>query len=288
MAFSFKDMQTASDMIAERGAGADAERVALWMRDNEPATLRKLLSGKCTDLSGAFRACGLKYTPHKVEPKEKRVINHDRTEVPPEFAVDVESGRVISAETVEALEYGELPADICEIIDSYLLAFCQRFNIEDMRKASAQQWQAFCIVTGQSFKRTKLLHDIRRERERGGMILDPYKVVQLLPIWAGYCGAFDKAPLVCDFCYFCGTSQAWLYECSPDGAVVTSSLIELRKKLEKMQESGLSAVLVDGRRNPTGSIFFLKNCHGWRDQREVHHTAEILPQKADGLPQFED
>lgn len=177
----------------------------------------------------------------------------------------------VQGEIVEDIPRGQLPPDIVDRIDAVIFSTAEKYKIDDIRKAPATVWRSLCMTVGFMFRQTKLLEDIQREREHGGKIYDAERVAALLEVWAIMCGSYDKAPLAADFIAFSGISENWFYN-NNGQCDLTSARAGIREKLLKIQEAGISSALVDGRRNPTGAIFFLKNWHGWRDQREIVHT----------------
>lgn len=185
------------------------------------------------------------------------------------------------------LSKGELPEDLPDLVSNFMDAYCNRFKIEDISKASAERWRGFCMMFGFEVKKSHLLEDIEREKKEGGKVFDPERVENLLTMWASLCSAFDKVPLVGDFISFSGVSSSWFYN-NNGASELTSASVEIYKKLMELQEVGISGRIVDGRRNPTGSIFFLKNWHGWKDQREVVHIDENKGATGQGLPMFDD
>lgn len=173
----------------------------------------------------------------------------------------------------EVVDDDLLPVDLGERIDDVILSYCTKFKIDDLSKASAERWQGACLCVGKMIKESGVLRDRKREKKEGGRIYNPNKVASLVEPWRILCTAYDKAPLACDFIAFAGVSSEWFYGGGHGkGQRVTTAGGWLRKKVLAIQEAGLGARLTDGKRNPTGTIFFLKNWHGWRDQREVIHT----------------
>lgn len=178
----------------------------------------------------------------------------------------------VAGEVVEALPYGELPADITDRIENIITFFCNKYNIEDITKMSGEQWRACCMLIGQRlFKTTTILRNVEREKREGGKIYDPDRVSALMDIWVFLCGVGKHAPLAPDFVSFGGFSWDWL-KGTNGRALLTSAGLNLYQKLRDLQEAGISSKLIEGKTNPTGSIFFLKNWHGWKDQREIVHT----------------
>ena len=178
-----------------------------------------------------------------------------------------------------------VPSVILSRIDDTIHNYCIKFKVDNLQKASAEVWQGACIMVGKMFQGTKLLRDSTREKLQGGVVYDPQLVLALVDVWQALCTAYDKAPLACDFVYFSGVSHTFFYGDNGSGGV-TRAGDGIYKKVLKIQEAGLGARLVDGKRNPTGTIFFLKNWHGWRDQREVIHTDGGSAAPVNNYPDF--
>ena len=169
-----------------------------------------------------------------------------------------------------------------DVIQSY----CDQNNIDDLSKERQPRWGAACYMVGQSvFKCSKILHDIQKERVQGGTVYDVGRVSALVDLWGVLCKNFCKAPMIDDFAAFAGVSDTWIYGANlPDGLTPARSL--LLQKLKRMQEGGLSALIVDGRQNPTGALAVLNHFHGWTQSREIIHTNGGGASSAVALPVF--
>ena len=137
------------------------------------------------------------------------------------------------------------------------------------------------------FKPSTILHDVARERVEGGTIYDGDRVAALVDIWHMLCNQYCKPPLMPDFCSFAGLSWSWLYDNNGQGTMLTSARSCVLQKLHKIQEAGIATRLVDGKGSPVGQIFFLKNNHGWKDQRETVHVTASNDTQAAALPMFD-
>lgn len=177
-----------------------------------------------------------------------------------------------------------LPASLPDNIESWLSDFSSRYNIE-LIKASGQQWRSACIYIGQHIQQSKILEDIQREKQQGGKIYNPDAVAALLPIWEYITGLYKHIPLVCDFIAFSGVSRNWFHDY--DGRGLTSASVHIVKKAREIEESGLSAGLVDGRENPTGRIYYSKARLGWQEQTTVVHVSAAAAPVAPSLPVFD-
>jgi hypothetical protein len=200
-------------------------------------------------------------------------------------AVDMITGAAVDCETVEDVP-GVLPDNVPGLVQDIIVSFCEQNNIADLSKERQPRWSAACMVVGGSlFKKSKILHDMEREKKNGGIVYDVGRVSALADVWLYLCSVFCKAPMVTDFAFFAGVSDSWLYGVgSPDG--LTPARSALLKKLKYAQESGLSSMIVDGRQNPTGALAALNHWHGWTQTREVIHTSAAAASSAGSLPDF--
>ena len=189
----------------------------------------------------------------------------------------------IIAETAAGVLPDNVPALIMDVIQSY----CDQNNISDLSKERQPRWRAACYIVGQSvFKNSKILHDLQREKVNGGIVYDVGRVSALVDVWGVLCANFCKAPMVDDFAHFAAISDTWLYGAnSPDG--LTPTRAALLQKIKRIQESGLSSLIVDGRQNPTGALAALNHWHGWTTTKEIIHTTGAAAAAAPALPVFD-
>lgn len=181
-----------------------------------------------------------------------------------------------------------LPHDIKQQIDDAIYDFMTyecKPPIEDMSKARQPRWSACCMYIGQRVNK-KLIRP--QERRDGGKWtgLDTNVMDALLPLWLFYCSTYDKAPMRADFGHFCGASLEWVY--STNEKLLTPERIRLTKKLTEIQEAGLSALISDGSRNPTGAIAILNHWHNWTNTSVVVHTSDKQAISAVQLPKLSD
>lgn len=236
----------------------EAQQETVKIRGNE-LLIRSILEGNQAYFNG------------KQEPEEPK-------------ARDSKTGEAIQADIIGEAEEGKnLPEDFTEAIEAKIEEFRERDNIEDISKITYLQWRAVCIFIGKAVQKSKVLEDKERERKEGGKIYNPDAVAELLKIYEYLCGRYNHAPSVCDFISFAGVSKEWFYDSRGQG--LTSRRVEIRKKLEEVEASAQRARLLDGRGNPTSSIFYLKAKDGWTETpNETHHTIEITTKNP--LPSF--
>ena len=178
-----------------------------------------------------------------------------------------------------------LPEDFPEKIENTITDFMTRYHVDDMRKASAEEWRAACMYVGRVLIIPSLVTIDRQKLIASGVrVYNPDVLDNLMDLWAFLCGTFKKAPLASDFAAFAGVSHVYLYPDREKRKLLTTSGTDLSKKVQAIQEAGLASGLVDGRKNPTGTIFFLKNWHGWKDQREIVHTGGNMALDSGALP----
>lgn len=197
------------------------------------------------------------------------------------------NGAVVSADIVAALPAGVLPDNVPALVMDVINSYCEQNNISDLSKERQPRWGAACYMVGASvFKPSKILHDIQKEKINGGMVYDVGRVSALVDLWGVLCQNFCKAPLIDDFARFAGLSDSWLYGVgSPDG--LTPPRASLLQKIKRIQESGLSSMIVDGRQNPTGALAALNHWHGWTQTREIIHSSAAAAPSAPVLPVFD-
>lgn len=294
MAYTFKqlkDISTAAAAALNIEYNDAARLVASFSAVGDWATVDKISRGDYSALYTAAQALGVAvpggatvknkgipgdgFKLRELKPDKKKTNKATADAAP---AVPV-SGDIIGD------SFEGVPAELLNLVYSCIESACNTYKIDDLSKASAERWRAVCMYTGRHIKESKLLFDLDRLKSHGGTIIyNPDRVAALLPVWVELCGAFDKAPMACDFISFAGVSTSWLYDNA--GHDLTSSRVQLVEKLRDIQEAGLAVRLADGRRNPTGQIFILKNLHGWRDQREIIHNDAGPGSNTAALPVF--
>ena len=91
------------------------------------------------------------------------------------------------------------------------------------------------------------------------------------------CKTTGTRPFLSEMAVFLGTTRETLREYKGRKSYV-DALEEAKSKCEVELERNL----IEGKVNPTGSIFNLKNNYGWKDQQSIDHTTagkEIQVQK---------
>lgn len=177
---------------------------------------------------------------------------------------------------------------VIQAIKDRISEYCQEYKVDDMRKAPADVWAACCMSIGQYLNKQKITIDKEAQKQHGGAPRDPIIINSLVDVWAYLCSTYNKPALICDFAYFAGVSLSYVLNYDTTGQALTSKDVELAQKLRNIQESALSRRLADGRQNPTGAIFFLKNKHGWQDEKKIEHVNTINAGTVQQLPRFSD
>lgn len=289
MAYTFKQLKeitTAAAAALDIDYNDAARLVASFSAVGDWATVEKISGGDYSELYTAAADLGVA-VPRGASVKNKGIPGDGFKNTTIKAAA--EQGSAVPAASVAgsvlADNFEGVPAVLLDLVYSCIESACATYKIDDLSKASAERWRAVCMYTGRHIKESKMLFDLDRLKTHGGTIIyNPDRVAALLPVWVELCGAFDKAPMACDFISFAGVSTSWIYDNA--GHDLTSSRVQLVEKLRDIQEAGLAVRLADGRRNPTGQIFILKNLHGWRDQREIIHNDTGNGSTVAALPVF--
>lgn len=255
---------------------ASAAALGIVLKDTSQG-IPKTSKAKTTRATIKKSAGSIKKNSRK-EPKTKKAIIQELKDNPPDIPPDI-----IQADYIP----GELPDNITTLIMDTIQAYCDKFNITDMSKERQPRWGAACYMVGITiFKKSKILHDIPREKLQGGIIYDVAKVNKLCDIWGLLCKTFCKAPLIDDFSAFAGLSDSWLYAAGSQDQLTPARAL-LLQKLKNLQELGLSSLIVDGRQNPTGALAALNHWHGWTQTREVIHNVSGAAPAPAALPVFD-
>lgn len=278
MVINIKQLKALSQKAADDlGISYDdaARLVAFYSSKGDEPPIKAAEAGDYSGLYEAADALGVSIHGNKKRKAERQYIK--------ELAKSAPAPEVVP---VDCELYDGIPAELSALIAACIDSACKLYKIEDLCKASAERWQGVCMYVGRHLRQSGLLYDKEKTKEKNCPVYDAERVAALVNLWAELCTTFEKAPLACDFVFFSGVSEAWFYD-NNGNSELTSSRVGIYKKLHDLQERGLSARLTDGRRNPTGTIFFLKNWHGWRDQREIVHTDGGNVAAAAALPVYD-
>ena len=220
-------------------------------------------------------------TTEKREKPTKKQIKADLQRITPQA---VEGVRIYS-DRLEDYRRGELPETLADDIKSLLKAWALDNDFEDLSKLANIQWRSACLFVGQWIKQNKILEDIERGRKEGGRYYDGEKVAALVPIWEYITGLYKHIPLHVDFIAFSGVSRQWFYDYQGRG--LTSSSVQIIKKVMEIEQAAISTAVNDPRENPTGRIFYAKARLGWREADQVQPIQDENRSTAGALPVFD-
>jgi hypothetical protein len=172
--------------------------------------------------------------------------------------------------------------DITNKVRESIQIYCIQHDMEntDMIKAPQRIWAACSSYVGKNvFKASGLLKQTELSRAVGqpfmttNNALDIDKVISAINLYIDLCNEYNKAVLVDYIALFCGISDSWIYE-------NMEKLTQKGMDLSKKRECSLTASLVDGKTNPTGTIATLNHFHGWTtgtSHTEKKETIIIYP-----------
>lgn len=219
-------------------------------------------------------------TTEKREKPTKKQIKADLQRITPQA---VEGVRIYS-DRLEDYRRGELPETLADDIKSLLKAWATDNDFEDLSKLANIQWRSACLFVGQWIKQNKILEDIERARRDGGRYYDGEKVAALVPIWEYITGLYKHIPLHVDFIAFSGVSRQWFYDY--DGQGLTSTSVQIIKKVMEIENAAISVGVTDSRENPTGRIFYAKARLGWRENDSIQQIDDNNGSNKNALPVF--
>ncbi len=165
-------------------------------------------------------------------------------------------------------------------IDLHLQLFCENHNIEDMSKESQSRWNAALMyIRRQVFPDPKILkartpyteyvnntngdQDYRRGLNKSTCGRYDYDLVNEIADYYIYlCMEYDKEVSILGFCNLTGIEYATINTWD-NGQRLSTTAIEIAKKLKQYREESLSNKLVTGKQNPVGTIAVLNRQFGW-------------------------
>lgn len=183
---------------------------------------------------------------------------------------------------IETYSPDRLPDDFGNIIKGWLEDWAHDNGL-DLYKIAGLQWRAACIWVGWKVKAMHILDDKTMIDKNGGRYYSPEKLETLLYIWEYLTQHYKHVPLAADFVAFAGVTRNYFTEC----AGVTSSQVQVYKKALEIEESGLSAGLVDSRENPTGRIYYTKARLGWRETAAAETAPHVVVVSLGELPKLD-
>lgn len=192
----------------------------------------------------------------------------------------------MEAEIISDPDFDELPEGFTLAIQDKIHEFCEYAQIDDMRKAPADVWGACCISIGRYIKQSKITIDKEKQKLYGGAPRDPAILSKLVDVWESFSNLYNKPPLLGDFCHFAGIELHYFESKTQKALALTSEDVTLRKKLLDILELGAQRRLMDGRVNPTGTIFLTKNLLGYQDNKQIEHITTVSAGSVTQLPRF--
>lgn len=176
--------------------------------------------------------------------------------------------------------------------DTYLHLFCEKNNIEDLKKESQSVWNA-CLyyIYSHMFKGTnrlksKKLYDNPLLKTNN----NAYNYDLLLDIADVYiyklCMRYDKEVSLLGFSTLTGISNGTLIDWGNNRNKLSNGGCEIYKKLMTFNEESLSDKLVTGKQNPVGVIAVLNRRHGWASPYTSDSNRQRTALTADQLPRL--
>ena len=141
------------------------------------------------------------------------------------------------------------------------------------------------MYVGRYLQASGIFLDYEKLKRGGSKYYKAETIAALLPIWEYITGLYKHVPLACDFVSFTGVSHEWFYD---SRGVLTSSRVEITKKMRAIEERALSAALTDHRENPTGRIYYTKARLGWQETTTIQHISATATAPAVALPVFDN
>lgn len=158
-------------------------------------------------------------------------------------------------------------------------------------RAAPSVWGALCMYIGGAVKRSGMINDNEWIHSHGGRKYKPEKVSALADYFIYLCNQYNAMPFIGDFQAFSGISYEYFngitgHKDPSQKRALTSLHVELAQKFKQSQERDAARRLGAGMQNPTGSIFILKNLHGWKDEKTVEHTTSAAALPVSDLPKL--
>ena len=181
-----------------------------------------------------------------------------------------------SLETVEVFEND---------IDLYLNQYCERRQIEDMRKESQSIWNAAMMYIRRyvfpDLKMLKLNHNIPGNSIMASNynLYDYDLVDEICNYYIYICMENDKEISLMGFSNLTGIPNSTIYEWGYSERGLSKKGSEIFQKLSEFNEESLSNKLASGKGNPVGIIAILNRKHGWASP----YTADSSRQRKEAL-----
>lgn len=159
-------------------------------------------------------------------------------------------------------------------IQIYLEEFCEKNNIDDMKKEPQNVWNAALMYIRRNvFNTPGMLKD---KTPLDGYHNDNYylnnsncnrydmKIIHdVCDYYIYLCMLYAKEISTIGFCNLTGITIQTIYNWGHEGGDSSTARFELCKKLKDFNEESLSNILISGTRQPVGVIAALNRRHGW-------------------------
>lgn len=165
-------------------------------------------------------------------------------------------------------------------IELHLQMFCEKHNIEDMSKEPQSRWNAALMyIRRQVFPDPQILkartpyseyinntngeQDYRRGLNKSTCGRYDFDLVNNIADYYIYlCMEYDKEVSILGFCNLTGIDYRTINEWD-NGKRLSTTAMNVVKKLRQYREESLSNKLVTGKQNPVGTIAVLNRQYGW-------------------------
>lgn len=155
-------------------------------------------------------------------------------------------------------------------IEMWLDDYCMKKGIENLRDETQLIWYgAMGHVCKHLFKGTRILKSSKLHNVEGVVTesnfnaYDIEKVVEVLEIYCQLCYENNKEVTQIGFSKLTGIDHDTLYDWGKGAMKLSSSGLDVTKRLKAEREASLSAMLSSGTRNPVGLLAILNHFYGW-------------------------
>lgn len=299
---TLKEREKIKEDIEKRFGLADA--LPLFMLLKEPQ-LKAIQAGDFSSVPAAIKAAGLPWdgiTGAKTSKAEKQT-----TKSKPAKSTEQNDGQIekVTGDIIPRDLGGDILTESDkDVIQNAILDYIT-LNIDGNEdeppekrlkkelRAAPSVWGALCMYIGGAVKRSGMINDNEWIHSHGGRKYKPEKVSALADYFIYLCNKYNAMPFIGDFQQFSGISYQYFNGITTeakdeDKRALTSLQVQLSQKFKQFQERDAARRLGAGMQNPTGSIFILKNLHGWKDEKTVEHTTSAAALPVSDLPKLAD
>ena len=155
-------------------------------------------------------------------------------------------------------------------IDMYLRLYCERRNIEDMRKESQSIWNAALMFIRrevfrdrEAFRNKNLITDTNCIMNSTCNTYNYDLIDRVCDHYIYLCMEYEKEISVLGFSNLTGIPDGTIYDWGYNPRELSRKGSEIHKKLLKYNEESLENKLASGKVHPVGVIAILNRRHGW-------------------------